>query len=181
MPTPETEQEHGIRIIVLGCAGTGKTTFTRYAGQKLGLSQIILDDIWPPKLTPGDLPLFRKLVADLHQGENWISDGNFSQATFDIRLPRATMIVWLTEPRLKCCFRAIQRVLRKGESHKITKLRDVLKFIWWFDEVNKPIIETQIGLHHPSIRIVKTSSKNAFAALEKALAETQDTFDQWDD
>src|SRR4051812_41477304 len=95
------------RIILLGRAGVGKTTLAYRLGDLTGAPVICLDAICSPGLTPEDVPVFRDLVAHLHAGESWISDGNFADATFDIRLPRATLIIWLDRPKLVCSWRSI--------------------------------------------------------------------------
>src|ERR1700689_785082 len=92
------------RIVLLGCAGSGKSTLARRWRAATGAPAIILDDIWRPD---GDVTEFRATMARLHAGEAWISDGNFAAATFDIRLPRATLIIWLERPRWFCAWRAM--------------------------------------------------------------------------
>jgi hypothetical protein len=64
----------------------------------------------------GDLAAFRVAMAEAHAGPAWISDGNFSLASFDIRLPRAELIVWLERPRWLCLWRAAARPLRPANS-----------------------------------------------------------------
>ena len=120
------------RIVVLGCAGSGKTTLARRLGERTGAPVICLDAIWQPQWTEDDVGNFRILMKQAHAGESWISDGNFAVAIFDIRLPQATLIVWLDRPRLFCAWRAITRVFQPGEVHRIAGLAKVLRFIWDF-------------------------------------------------
>jgi adenylate kinase family enzyme len=129
------------RIVVLGCAGSGKTTFARRLGERTGAPVICLDAIWQPQWTEDDVADFRILMKQAHAGESWISDGNFAVATFDIRLPRADLVVWLDRPRLFCAWRAITRVFQPGHDHRIGGLAKVLRFIWNFDRINRPLIE----------------------------------------
>ena len=90
------------RIIILGCAGSGKTTLARQLGKRTGMPVICLDTIWQPHWNEKDVPAFRALMKNAHAGDEWISDGNFAVATFDSRLPRATLVVWLECSRLSC-------------------------------------------------------------------------------
>src|SRR6266436_2351031 len=110
------------RIVILGCAGSGKTTLSRQIAERTGAPVICLDAIWQPHWGEKDVPAFRALVQKAHAGEDWISDGNFALATFDIRLPRATTVIWLERSRLYCAWRAITRVFKRGEAHRIGKL-----------------------------------------------------------
>lgn len=139
------------RIVVIGCAGTGKTTFAR----SLGLPTIILDDHWPQPLVTEDVPCFRELITELHAGESWVSDGNYAAASFDLRLPRATQIIWLEAPRWVCLWRSLKRVLRKGEAHRLRDWPRVAKFIWNFDRINRPRIEALIREHGPNVPLVR--------------------------
>jgi adenylate kinase family enzyme len=90
------------RIVILGRAGSGKTTLARQLGERMGAPVICLDAIWAALNPKDDIPTFRALMQTLHTGETWISDGNFAAVTFDIRLPRADLIVWPDPPKLAC-------------------------------------------------------------------------------
>lgn len=129
------------RIVILGWAGSGKTTLARQLGERTGVPVICLDEIWQPDWGEKDVPAFRALVEKAHAGDEWISDGNFAVASFDIRLPRATLVVWMERSKLLCAWRAIARVFKHGEHHRVNGLVEVLAFIWRFDRVNLPRIE----------------------------------------
>ena len=146
------------RIIVLGCAGAGKTTFARRLSQKLGASLVCLDDHWRSEWGPDDLPAFRQLVILAHAEETWVSDGNFATATFDLRLPRADLIVWMERPRWLCLWRAAQRTRRPGEPHQGRDLWKVLRFIWGFHRKNRPMIERLRMEIAPLVAVVHLTS-----------------------
>src|SRR5690606_23452271 len=54
---------------------------------------------------------WREKVAVLAARPEWVMDGNYS-STFDIRVPRATAIVWLDLPRWRCLASALWRVAK---------------------------------------------------------------------
>jgi adenylate kinase family enzyme len=141
------------RIVILGCAGSGKTTLARKLGERTGARVICLDSIWQPQWSKHDVPVFREVVKEAHEGDNWISDGNFAEVTFDLRLPRATQVIWLERLKPICLWRAITRVSVRGEAHRVAKLGDVVKFIWNFDCINRPRIERLRMLHGPEVPI----------------------------
>jgi adenylate kinase family enzyme len=151
------------RIVILGCAGSGKTTLARQLGQRTGAPVICLDAVWQPQWTEKDVLTFRMLIKNAHAGEAWISDGNFALATFDIRLPRATLVIWLERSRLSCAWRAITRVFKTAEAHRIGKLADVLAFIWNFDRVNRPLIETARAAWGPEVPVRRLSGSRDIA------------------
>lgn len=153
------------RIVILGCAGSGKTTLARQLGELIGAPIVCLDSIWQPDWSEKDGPTFRHLIQQTHAGDQWISDGNFALATFDIRLPRATQVVWLERPRLYCAWRVVTRVLKHGEPHRLSGLAKVLAFIWRFDRVNRPRIEAARIAHGPNVpvcRLRKSREVEAF-------------------
>jgi adenylate kinase family enzyme len=143
------------RIVILGCAGSGKTFLARQLSARTGAPVICLDAIWQPTWGDDDVPAFRALMKQAHAGETWISDGNFAAATFDIRLPRATLVVLMDRPKLSCAWRAITRVFQPGEHHRIEGLVKVLRFIWNFDRINRPLIERQRIAHGPHVPVCR--------------------------
>ncbi len=157
------------RVVVLGCAGTGKTTFARALAAKLGAPVIVLDDIWQPDWGPDDAPAFRALLAEAHAGDAWVSDGNFAVVSFDMRLPRADLAVWLERPRWLCLLRAGRRVFRPGEPHRPADLAKVFAFIWNFDRINRPRIEAALHEHGPEVMLMRlTSDRETAAFLDRA-------------
>jgi hypothetical protein len=133
---------------------------------------ICLDAIWQPTWGEDDVANFRRLITQAHAGDAWISDGNFAVATFDIRLPRANLIVWMDRPRLSCAWRAITRVFRPGEAHRIGGLAKVMRFIWGFDRINRPLIEAQRIAHGPDVPVVRLKNDREIAGfLDSAEGE----------
>lgn len=153
------------RVVILGPAGAGKTTFARRLAEVLGGDFLCLDAIWPA--FAGDVPGFRARLAELHAAEAWVSDGNFAQATFDLRLPRAELVIWLDPPKWLCVWRVVTRTLRPGEPHRPGDLGKVLRFIRNFDRVNRPRIEALRQEHGPAVPVIRLTSR---AEVEAFLA-----------
>jgi adenylate kinase family enzyme len=154
-----------VRIVILGCAGSGKTTLAQQLGERTGARVICLDAMWQAYSKANNVPAFRALMKQVHAGDSWISDGNFALATFDIRLPRATLVLWLERSQLYCASRAIMRVFNRGEPHRMGKLAEVLTFIWKFDRVNRPRIEATRLSHGPHVPVRRLTSSREIAAF----------------
>ena len=157
-----------VRIVILGCAGSGKSTLARRLGEQLRCPDICLDDIWQADWGPANVPMFRKLIRQAHAAQTWVSDGNFAATTFDIRLPRATLIIWLERSRLFCAWRALLRVFSAKSGHRVRNLPRVLAFIWNFDAINRPRIEA-LRIQHGADAPVRHLSNDQ--EVEALLAE----------
>ncbi len=100
------------RIVILGNIGSGKSTLARRLGERLGAPVVHLDTLfWQPGWREPDNEAFRERVRGALAGEAWISEGNYARRTFDLRLPRADLILWLDTPRdLRLAGRLAHRV-----------------------------------------------------------------------
>ena len=97
-----------------------------------------------------------------------MSDGNFAQVSFDLRLPRAELIVWLERSKVLCVWRACRRVLRRGEGHRFGQLIRVLAYIWNFDRVNRPVIEAERLAHGARVPVIHLEGRRQIAEFLKS-------------
>jgi adenylate kinase family enzyme len=148
-----------MRVVILGCAGSGKTTLARRLSQCTGVPVISLDAIWQPHWSERDVPTFRALFQRMHAGHNWINEGNFAQASFDIRLPSATLIIWLERSSFCCAYRVIARVFKPGETHRMKDLAKVLGFIRNFNRINRPRIEAIRNACAADVPVIRLKSE----------------------
>ena len=140
--------------MVLGCAGSGKTVFAQRVAERIGQPAICIDELVERLGAENSTPALRKLIAEAHAGDGWVSDGNFAQVSFDLRLPRAELVVWLERSRAVCSWRALARVLRRKEAHRYRDLLRVLTYIRNFDRINRPIIEAELRTHGADVPVV---------------------------
>ena len=154
-----------MRIVILGCAGSGKSTLARQLGERTGVPVICLDAVWQAHWKEKDVPLFRALITEAHAADEWISDGNFALASFDIRLPRATLVIWLDRSRAACAWRSFIRTFKRDESHRLARLPDVLAFIWNFERVYRPRIEAARLRYGPEVPVRRLKNDRDIAAF----------------
>ena len=103
----------GRRVLVIGMAGSGKSTFSRALSAKTGLPVIHLDvHYWKPGWVEPSEKEWREKQRSLLAGEAWIADGNYYE-TLDLPLERAETVVLLDTPWWICAARAFARGLRK--------------------------------------------------------------------
>ena len=102
----------GDRILVIGCAGSGKTTLTYQLHEKLGIPVIHLDKFfWSDNWKAPEHQQWEKEVERLAQNPEWIMDGNYT-TSLPLRLDNATSVIYLDVPRWKCLIRVIFRRFR---------------------------------------------------------------------
>ena len=103
----------GNRIIVLGCPGSGKSTFARALQAKKGLPLIHLDSIWwRADRTHISTDEFDHRLAGVLTGERWIIDGNYSR-TFEARFQACDTVFFLDYDEETCMQGIVERIGRK--------------------------------------------------------------------
>ena len=102
------------RVVVVGCSGSGKTTFARKLAARLNLRHVELDGLyWGPGWVPRPDRQFLDGVDAATRGTHWVVDGNYRR-TRDIVWPRATAIVWLNYRFATVFGRALRRTVARG-------------------------------------------------------------------
>ena len=100
------------RIIVIGCPGSGKSTFSRTLHQLTDLPLYHLDLLyWNADKTTVDRTEFLKRLHDVLQKDAWIVDGNYA-SSLEMRLAACDTVFFLDYP-VEVCLEGIQ--LRKGK------------------------------------------------------------------
>ena len=101
------------RIMVIGCCGAGKSTFSKALNEKLQLPLIHLDQhYWQPNWVETKPDIWKNKVEQLVQNDEWIIDGNYG-GTMDLRLARADTVIYLDISTPK----AIYRILKRSIAH----------------------------------------------------------------
>lgn len=100
------------RVMVIGCCGAGKSTFSKRLQTFLNIDLIHLDQYyWKPNWEEPDVIEWKRLVNGLAVRPRWIMDGNYS-GTMDLRIKRADTIIYLDFSTLHCLWRITTRTLK---------------------------------------------------------------------
>ena len=100
------------RIMIVGGPGSGKSTLATALGARTGLPVFRGDHlIWAPGWTERDLEIRTREALEIEAQEAWIFEGG-GAATFDNRLARADLLIWLDAPVMTRIWRLIRRAWR---------------------------------------------------------------------
>lgn len=100
------------RVLVLGCCGAGKSTFSKRLSEIVGLEVIHLDQhYWKANWVESAPEEWNKEVKWLAAKPSWLMDGNYA-GTLDIRIKRADTIIYLDFSTIKCLWRITKRTIK---------------------------------------------------------------------
>lgn len=101
------------KVIVIGCPGSGKTTFAEKLQKCTGLPLYYLDAIWhKPDKTHIPREEFDQRISEIFATSEWIIDGNYNR-TIEMRLQQCDTVFLFDLPTEVCLQGATER-LGKG-------------------------------------------------------------------
>lgn len=149
------------KIIVIGCPGAGKSTFSRRLAEKTGIALYHLDAIyWREDCSHiSRARLIRKQKEILKQ-ESFIIDGNF-KSTIEMRIKNAQLVFLFDLPTEDCIYGATHRKENRPEMPcDLPDNEELISFIKNFNIEVKPKIDDLL-LKYGSKVIVFHSHKEA--------------------
>ena len=98
------------KIIVIGCSGSGKTTFAEKLRDKIGIELFYLDAIWhKPDRTHISREEYDARLSEILALDSWIIDGNYSR-TIETRMAACDTVLFFDLPVEVCLEGAISRL-----------------------------------------------------------------------
>ena len=83
------------KIIVIGCPGSGKSTFSKMLNKVIDIPVYHLDNLfWNADKTTVEKSVFLERLNELLDKDEWILDGNFN-STMELRMSRCDTVIFL--------------------------------------------------------------------------------------
>ena len=156
------------RVLVIGISGGGKSTLSREIEARYGLPHISIDrDIrWLPGWEVRDRDAQRELTKGFVAQDRWVIDGT-TVSTFDLRVPRAELVIWVRVSRARALWQLARRVwgsygkvrsdMAEGCPEQVPD-REFLTWIWTFEARQSPKILAGLARHGPEVPLATLRS-----------------------
>lgn len=131
------------KIIVIGCPGSGKSTFSRALKEITGLPLYHLDLMyWNSDGSKVKRELFRESLERALNGDKWIIDGNYA-STMEMRISCCDTVIFLDYPTEVCIEGLRQRQGTQRADMPFVKLNETedaefLRFIIEYNTQSRP-------------------------------------------
>lgn len=157
----------GKRIIILGCPGSGKTTFANKLHELTGIPLIHLDSIWwKADRTHISRDEFDKRLAMAISGPEWLTEGDYSR-TYEVRIRACDVIVFLDFEEEECM---------KGITERIGKERDDMP---WTEQSLDPELVQLVEDYHTKNRPVLLQLFEKYKDKQKLIFRSREQVNEW--
>lgn len=161
--------------MVIGCGGSGKSTFSKELHTKLGLPLVHLDrEFFSPGWVEPDRADWEHTMRKLVAADRWILDGNYG-GTMNIRFGRADTVFFLAYSRWHCVYYILKRWWNnRGQSRSDMaegcEEKMEWKFLWYvfrYNDTRRPGILKKLAALPKEKQVYvfrKRQEQNAFLA-----------------
>ena len=156
------------KIMVIGCPGSGKSTFSRALHDQTGIPLYHLDMMyWNADKTTVEKSVFLERLSAVLGQDEWIVDGNYG-ATMELRMAACDTVIFLDYPP-DVCLDGIRERCGKPRSDMpwIETEEDVklMAFVKSYNEQQKPKVLALLEKYGDRSRMIFESREQADAFL----------------
>ncbi|MBQ8432085.1 MAG: AAA family ATPase [Clostridia bacterium] len=149
------------KILIIGCPGSGKSTFARALRDRLGLPLYHLDMLyWNADKTTVSREVFDGRLGEVLEKDQWIIDGNFSR-TMERRLQFCDTVFFLDIPTEVCLESVRGRIGTKRSDlpwMETEENEEFMEFIRTFSTERKPEILERLA-KYPHVKQIVFHSR----------------------
>lgn len=128
------------KIIVIGCSGSGKTTFSRKLHKIINLPVYYLDSIyWKEAATHLTREEFIEKQNEIFKTNEWIIDGNYKH-TLEMRIQEADLIFFFDIPMETCLDGVKFRTYRPELPCDLPVNEELISWVKGFNAEVRPVI-----------------------------------------
>ena len=162
------------RIIVIGCPGSGKSTFSRALHSITGIPLYHLDMLyWNPDKTIVEKTVFLQRLSRVLREESWIIDGNYA-STMEQRMQACDTVIFLDYP-VELCLTGVRERQGKPRSDmpwvETEEDREFMEYIEKFRIQNRPQILSLLETYGDKNILTFTTRPQAEAFLQEIAAK----------
>ena len=161
------------KIIVIGCPGSGKSTFARALHEKTGIPLCHLDMLfWNEDKTTVGRAVFLERVRAVMAGDEWILDGNYG-STMEERIAACDTVFFLDYP-LDVCLDGVRSRIGKPRADmpwiETEEDAEFIEFIRGYNEKERPEVMRLLEKYSEKNAVIFTDRERANEFLkEKTL------------
>ena len=146
------------KVVVIGCCGAGKSTFSKQLAEKTGLPLFHLDNIyWKPDKSHLKHRAFLKEQRKIMRTDCWIMDGNYGK-TMMHRLKRCEVVYFFDLPTEDCLKGVMNREKKRSDiACELEPDEEFLDFIKSYQEKSRPAILLRFS-KFPKLNVISFQS-----------------------
>lgn len=172
------------RVMIVGQAGSGKSTLARKLGEHTGLPVVHIDTIhWQPGWVERSGDEKTRLCREVEARARWIFEGGHT-ATWDTRLARADLLIWIDRSAPLRFWRVLLRaLLNHGRPRPdlpencpdlLTNLPVFFRYMWWTKNSARARIKQLVATAPSACRVVYLRSNRDTRIFLSSLGKSVD-------
>lgn len=167
------------RVLVIGCSGSGKSTFARRLAASAGLPHVSLDALyWQPGWTEPSREDFLARLDGAVRPPSWIIDGGYIGYDGETRHERADTVFFFDLPRLVCMSGILWRSastygqVRPDMAPGCPERFDLefMRYVWTYCEQQRPKVMKFFERLRPDQTLVRFTSRRDADEYLRAVA-----------